>query len=420
MHAPLWLNRSDSPSPVIRMVVAATALLALVVPALLVHYAPPVHHPARRLARVQHVIPRAQLPPVEPVAFEDVGPDEARIINAKVPFTTDPVPAARPFRLADAPLDQARAVDCLAAGALYEAGDDAVGERAVAQVVLNRLRHPAFPKSVCGVVFQGAERSTGCQFTFSCDGAMQHHAWTAEAWARARQVALAALNGSVFAKVGYSTHYHTDWVVPYWSASLDKVSAVGTHLFFRWAGWWGTPGAFRRVIARDEPVVAQLAPYSLAHRADALLTDLLTPEQRLAAVNGAAAKLPPPVAGDPDSFLVTIDSGLQPEDLPRLAVQSCGARPYCKFMAWTSATPKRLPLSSGEIASMAFSYLRDHAHNFDKMLWNCRVFPRTQPQLCMKAQTFLPAPPSPAPPAAAAPKAETAPPADAASNITAP
>ncbi|MDE8453312.1 cell wall hydrolase, partial [Klebsiella pneumoniae] len=96
---------------------------------------------------------------------------------ASVPFVEGPNPAARPFRLpGDAP-QQARAIDCMAAAVLYEAGDDPVGQRAVAQVVINRVRHPAFPKTICGVVFQGSERPTGCQFTFTCDGALVRHHW---------------------------------------------------------------------------------------------------------------------------------------------------------------------------------------------------------------------------------------------------
>ncbi|MCZ3110870.1 cell wall hydrolase, partial [Acinetobacter baumannii] len=75
---------------------------------------------------------------------------------------------------------QARAIDCMAAAVLYEAGDDAVGQRAVAQVVINRVRHPAFPKTICAVVFQGSDRATGCQFTFTCDGALVRHHWTEE------------------------------------------------------------------------------------------------------------------------------------------------------------------------------------------------------------------------------------------------
>ena len=104
----------------------------------------------------------------------------------------------------------------------YEARDD--GQAAVAQVVLNRLRHPLFPKTVCGVVFQGSQKTTGCQFTFTCDGAMLRYTPAAAGWSRARDIARLALNGSVYAPVGHATHYHTDWVVPYWSASLEKIT----------------------------------------------------------------------------------------------------------------------------------------------------------------------------------------------------
>ena len=150
---------------------------------------------------------------------------------------------------------------------------DAEGERAVAQVVLNRLRHPAFPKTICGVIFEGQERSTGCQFSFACDHALTRWSPTADQWRRARGVADAALSGAVYRPVGYATHYHTDWVVPYWQASLDKVVAVHSHLFFRWTGWWGTPPAFNRQVSSAEPVIAQLASVSDAHKTGAALAE---------------------------------------------------------------------------------------------------------------------------------------------------
>ena len=212
----------------------------------------------------QRVVPKTELPPVEPVELQAVAPEDAKAFNDTVPFSTAPNPAARPFTFSGRADARARAIDCLAVGVLYEAGDDTEGERAVAQVVLNRVRHPAFPKSVCGVVFQGSERSTGCQFSFACDGAMGRWRPNPAAWTRAREVAAAALSGSVYSKVGYSTHYHTDWVVPYWSASLDKVAAVKTHLFFRWTGWWGTPAAFLRSVSGFEPGIAALDGFSAA------------------------------------------------------------------------------------------------------------------------------------------------------------
>ena len=118
------------------------------------------------------VRPPSPPPPVEPVAVYALDADRARAVNAAIPFSRLANPPARPFLFSGSETDLARAVDCLAAAEIYEAGDDAVGEQAVAQVVLNRARHPAFPKTVCGVVFQGQERRTGYQFTFSCDGAL--------------------------------------------------------------------------------------------------------------------------------------------------------------------------------------------------------------------------------------------------------
>src|SRR5690606_19407181 len=132
--------------------------------------------------------PDRPLPVVEPLVLDASKPDEARKLNAEIAFSTAPNPAARPFTFAGDATALGRATDCLAAAMIYEAGDDAVGEQAVGQVVLNRLRHPAFPKTVCGVVFQGQERSTGCQFTFTCDGAMARIPSDA-AWQRARLLA---------------------------------------------------------------------------------------------------------------------------------------------------------------------------------------------------------------------------------------
>lgn len=179
------------------------------------------------------------------IRLQDLDPDEARRWNAANPISSLPNPAAKPFRLkAASVLDETRAIDCLTAAIYYEAAHESLdGQRAVAQVVLNRMRHPAFPKSVCGVVFQGSERATACQFTFTCDGSLKRQPHPA-GWSRARQVAIAALNGHVMKKVGNATHYHANYVAPYWSPSLVKVASIGAHIFYRWTGGWGLPPAF--------------------------------------------------------------------------------------------------------------------------------------------------------------------------------
>ena len=172
------------------------------------------------------------------LAQSTLAPDDARARNAAVPFYAGPVLPADPFRFTGSETDRIRAADCLALAALAEAGPSDDGQRAVIQVVLNRVRHPAFAKTVCGVVFEGSQRQTGCQFSFTCDGSLARQ-YSDQAWDHARLRAAEALGGRVFAKVGNATHYHTDWVYPYWSPSLVKLAQVDTHLFFRWPGYWG-------------------------------------------------------------------------------------------------------------------------------------------------------------------------------------
>jgi hypothetical protein len=181
----------------------------------------------------------------------NVRPDD----DASPPPALPAGPAARPTLPTGSGLDRARAVQCMTAAIYYEAArepDD--GQRAVAQVVLNRVAHPAFPKTVCGVVYQGSEHP-GCQFSFACDGAMLR-APMAVYWTRARRVAEAALAGYVYAPVGLATHYHTSAVHPGWSDTMTFVGMIGAHRFYRWSGSAGQPRAFSAVYSGGEPVAA--------------------------------------------------------------------------------------------------------------------------------------------------------------------
>ncbi|PZO76846.1 MAG: cell wall hydrolase [Sphingomonas hengshuiensis] len=385
-------------------VLVALSVAAAIVPAAIVERAPPVRAEPRVAGGQQGsagptTVPAIPPPPVEPAEFRNLPPDEARAFNATVPFVPGPNPAARPFRFGGDADDLARATDCLAAAVLYEAGDDAKGQRAVAQVVLNRVRHPAFPATVCGVVFQGSERRTGCQFTFTCDGALAR-AYPEPLWERARAIAAAALAGSVYAPVGHATHYHTDWVVPYWQSSLAKIAAVDTHLFFRWSGWWGTPGAFRQRPGAPEPRILQLASHSPAHK----LREVLAVEQEAGVLTGrfAPASLPRPASDDADTFLVALDTAGPPERWAALAQATCGDRVRCKFLGWRD--PAAVPVQAGAasepaaLATMSFSYLRNRAQPLERMLWNCRQVPRPATE-CMRRAVAPPPPPSPPPPA---------------------
>ena len=408
-------QRGVAPYPSwLRAVLVVVALLAIGVPTWIVRHPPTIPKPHKRLMLPpRHVVPAAEVPAVEPVAFVDLDPADAKAFNDSVPFSTLPNPAARPFRFAGGSEDRARALDCMAAGVLYEAGDDAEGERAVAQVVLNRLRHPAFPKTICGVIFEGQERSTGCQFSFACDHALARWQPTGDQWRRAREVAERALSGAVYRPVGYSTHYHTDWVVPYWQASLDKVAAVHSHLFFRWTGWWGTPPAFNRQVSSAEPVIAQLAPVSDAHKTGVALaeadTALLDAAETLGMLGDETAAATVVAAADagpkdtPDMILATLPKGMAPDLYPYLANKACDGRKACRYAGWSdaAATPKASPLSPEQVASMTFSYWRDPDAGIDKTLWNCVQVKRTDRRQCMKQQVLLTAVPVAAPTPAA-------------------
>jgi spore germination cell wall hydrolase CwlJ-like protein len=167
-------------------------------------------------------------------------------------FAAPANPEARPFHLAGA-LESTRDLDCLADAVYYEArGETPAGQAAIAQVVLNRVRHPAFPKSVCGVVFQGASTGDSCQFSFACDGSMTRPREPI-AWRRARDVASHALAGFVMPSIGNATHFHVVGLDPNWGPRLLRVAQIGLHVFYRFGGYAGAPGSFTGQPERSAP-----------------------------------------------------------------------------------------------------------------------------------------------------------------------
>jgi hypothetical protein len=222
-----------------------------------------------------------------PSAIVPMERGSAQQVNAAIPLTTGAVPAAAAF-WGPGGVDLTRSADCLTAAIYHEAANESDdGQRAVAQVVLNRARHPAFPHSICGVVFQGAERRLGCQFTFACDGALARTP-SAAGWTRARRIAIAALSGAVYAPVGWSTHYHANYVVPRWANELDKVAVVGAHIFYRWRSRWGKPAAFNARYAGSEDQSAMQKAILAARATPAM------PEEEVPA-NAMTAAAPHPV-----------------------------------------------------------------------------------------------------------------------------
>ncbi|EGD59046.1 cell wall hydrolase, SleB [Novosphingobium nitrogenifigens DSM 19370] len=337
-------------------------------------------------------------PPALPFAtgFIALSADMARVSNAAVPIETV-TEFASPFRVSAliGPARQ-RAVDCLAAAGWYEAGDDPRGERAVVQVVLNRVRHPAFPKTVCGVVFQDAARSNACQFTFACDGSLGTRLPNADAWARARAIALAALGGAVDREVGLATHYHADYVVPRWRDSMVKMAQVGAHLFYRWPGYWGAAPAFGATEQGDgEPRIVDLARLSVAH-VDPLPEDtapsLPGQSEPVPAIPVNAAPSPPTVAArqalseavhaprapsvpshnGTDRIDMLLDPGAYSGSYAVRAYALCKDKPRCAVYGRT-----------GTDSPLGFLFLRDTRKGIETALWNCEQTPRTEHAQCL-------------------------------------
>jgi spore germination cell wall hydrolase CwlJ-like protein len=268
--------------------------------------------------------PLNALPPAQ--AMQATGAD-AEALNAARPFDHVDIEPMRPFVLKTDAADQARAVHCLAQAVYYEAAREPLkGQQAVAQVVLNRVRHPAYPKSVCGVVYQGAQLPTGCQFSFTCDGSLRR---TPEAlyWDRAVTVAKQALSGFVDKEVGSATHYHADYVAPYWAPTLVKMAKVGQQIFYRWGGASGEPDAFTGRYAGHEAVLTKAILQSTPRVQQA---DAATPvEHKVTLVQGVEARVykvanPGETTGDADADSGTLHaSRRQPT---RDEVQAINAR----------------------------------------------------------------------------------------------
>ena len=262
---------------------------------------------------------------------------EAREANAALPFAAGAIEAANPFAFVPASAtDQQRALKCLTQAVYYEAATEPLeGRRAVAQVVLNRVRHPAFPSSVCGVVYDGSSRP-GCQFSFTCDGSLAR-APAPALWAAAAAVAREALAGKVVTAVGLATHYHADYVSPYWAPRLTKLQQVGAHFFYRWPGSWGRQAAFRSRYAGVEAIYRGRIP-AATDPALAALPDL--PE----AAGPAEPRAPNDVGGRVDLTKGWTPSIPLPDEsrgrLAELLARQAAASPAAGSSATAAAAPE--------------------------------------------------------------------------------
>ena len=182
----------------------------------------------RLSAATRHVLADAAVQQVEPQTavrptVTPAPPPEKLTASLTLPSALD---AAQPVTSASP-----REVECLTAAVYFEArGETPAGQAAVAQVVLNRVGSPAFPKSICGVVYQGVA-SHACQFSFVCDGQMRRRHEPA-AWTRAHEIASRALSGYVMAGVGRATHFHVRRLGHIWGGGMVRVARVGGHDFY--------------------------------------------------------------------------------------------------------------------------------------------------------------------------------------------
>ncbi|NKK61179.1 cell wall hydrolase [Rhizobium leguminosarum bv. viciae] len=129
---------------------------------------------------------------------------------------------------------------CLASGIYFEArGESVKGQAAVAQVILNRVRNPAYPHTICGVVYQNEDWRNRCQFSFACDS-IKDRVNSEYHWRVARDVAMAVTAGKIWLpQVGSATHYHAFYVRPKWAKTMEKVGRIGLHVFYRtYGGGW--------------------------------------------------------------------------------------------------------------------------------------------------------------------------------------
>jgi len=352
----------------------------------------PVHD---REAAVEQVLPLPAVPDLpatgeDTVILSQLAADDAQARNAAVGFAAAGPGKATPFSFRGSSADRARARDCLALAGMAEAGGGDGDQRAVMQVILNRVRHPAFAKTVCGVVFEGSQRPTGCQFSFTCDGSLARR-YSDAAWRAARARADEMLAGAIDATVGNATHFHANYVYPWWSDKLDKVAQVGPHIFFRWRGFWGTRNALSARYGGGEPDPLRLQETALTV---ATANPLPTLMQGGEAVRSITTELVNQTTEGGDATPSSPGAGIHfvlvsPSDAPAALVDKarslCGSEGYCRVQGWSDANniPAKLPLTEEARRSVRFSFVSASANAAEAIFFDCRTFPAPDVGTCL-------------------------------------
>jgi spore germination cell wall hydrolase CwlJ-like protein len=293
---------------------------------------------------------------------------------------------AKPFVYQGAVSDRDRAIDCLATAAWYEAGNDPSGQRAVIQVVLNRLRHPSFPKTVCGVVFQGSERKTGCQFSFTCDGSMARRLPSTSNWVRARTLSENAVNGAVDTAVGQATHFHADYVAPWWGPKLEQISKIGSHIFYGWHGTQGALSSANWLIAREalpEQLPAGTRPSN--PELDTGMSTQLALDTGDDFAHGIPSIANLKVMELTRATLIQVDANGPSGRWALSAMEKCSARVSCQIVGY--GQPEQIDhnraLPGSAMDRPLFLFIRDKASGMDLALWDCERVERNNSAQCL-------------------------------------
>jgi spore germination cell wall hydrolase CwlJ-like protein len=185
-------------------------------------------------------VERADLPPIssDPIAKDDAGRGGETVAPKGEVTGEDKRPMSPAERLKLDEKSRAKAEKCLAEAIYFEArGEPALGQIAVAQVVLNRAFSGKYPNTVCGVVYQNSHRHLACQFSFACDG-IRDVVREPDMWERAKKIAAEMLDGKLWLpEVGKATHYHARYVHPGWVREMKKMHKLGVHIFYRPRAW---------------------------------------------------------------------------------------------------------------------------------------------------------------------------------------
>lgn len=200
----------------------------------------PILKPVRKVAKLAEQ--RLKIEPASVNLAEEEDEPKAKKVLKKLAVAAKPDDLDESFKLSKVQKQKVVAQrrvrqaeeNCLARAVYFEArSESALGQMAVAKVILNRVKAPGYPKSICGVVYQGSQRRNSCQFSFACDG-QADDVRQPEAWAQSKHIAKRAIEGdkAVAEKMQGALFYHADYVKPKWARSMRKVMKVGRHIFY--------------------------------------------------------------------------------------------------------------------------------------------------------------------------------------------